>query len=104
MQQHIASEFAYEIGCQANEIPVLCTLKILNRRTALDIHQISEFPNEDEVLILPYTAFTIVNIKEISVAPSRFEIELQECEKWHNWLPIDVLNIHVFGWFMLFNH
>jgi hypothetical protein len=43
----------------------VCIYEILNdNRTALDISQISEYQYEDEVLILPYSAFLITNIEE----------------------------------------
>jgi len=42
-----------------------CIYEILNDdRTALDISKISEFEDEDEVLILPYSAFLITKIEE----------------------------------------
>jgi hypothetical protein len=42
-----------------------CIYEILNDdRTALDISTISEFEDEDEVLILPYSAFLITKIEE----------------------------------------
>ncbi|CAF1154380.1 unnamed protein product [Rotaria sp. Silwood1] len=42
-----------------------CIYEILdNNRTALDISKISEFEDEDEVLILPYSAFLITKIEE----------------------------------------
>jgi hypothetical protein len=42
-----------------------CIYEIVNDdRTALDISEISEFRTEDEVLILPYSAFLITKIEE----------------------------------------
>jgi hypothetical protein len=42
-----------------------CIYEIINdNRTALDISKISEFGDEDEVLILPYSAFLITKIEE----------------------------------------
>jgi hypothetical protein len=42
-----------------------CIYQIISdNRTALDISKISEFEDEDEVLILPYSAFLIINIEE----------------------------------------
>ncbi|CAF2363840.1 unnamed protein product [Rotaria sp. Silwood2] len=44
---------------------LFCTYEIVNEdRTALDISTISEFEDEDEVLILPYSAFLITKIEQ----------------------------------------
>jgi hypothetical protein len=45
------------------------------RQTALDIHRFSNFP-EEEVLILPYATFEVMNIQHENL----IEIELKECE------------------------
>jgi hypothetical protein len=53
-----------------------CTYEIVsNERTALDISGISEFEDEEEVLILPYTAFLITKIEE---GPETSNIYLKE--------------------------
>ncbi|CAF1277814.1 unnamed protein product [Didymodactylos carnosus] len=58
----------------------ICTYTIRNQRTALDIEKVSVFKDEQEVLILPYSAFKIIEIRRNE---SRIEIELKECEPWN---------------------
>ncbi|CAM4850319.1 unnamed protein product [Rotaria magnacalcarata] len=56
------------------------TIKNYNgRRTAINISQVSQFPDEGEVLILPYSEFVIKNItiKHLTRG-KRIEIELEE--------------------------
>ncbi len=50
------------------------------RRTALDIHGFSKFPEEEEVLILPYANFEVVSYQLSSSDENLIEIELRECE------------------------
>ncbi|CAF0840332.1 unnamed protein product [Adineta ricciae] len=61
--------------------PTVCKYRIKNPGTAFDISEISEFPDEKEVLIMPRTAFRVVSIKEKRSfnAPLEIQIELHEC-------------------------
>ncbi|CAF1357202.1 unnamed protein product [Adineta ricciae] len=43
--------------------PVICTYNIRNANTAIDVQTISRYPNEKEILIPPFSVFTIVDIK-----------------------------------------
>ncbi|CAF4400746.1 unnamed protein product [Didymodactylos carnosus] len=65
-----------------NKISLLCTYKIFNyRRTALDIQQFSQYPEEKEVLILPYVPFKITSFESMVLADSgkrRIEVKLEE--------------------------
>ncbi|CAF1106316.1 unnamed protein product [Didymodactylos carnosus] len=61
-----------------NDVSVLCIYKIRNSRTALYIAEISEFPEEDEVLILPFAAFEIMSITRDT---EKTEICLEECDR-----------------------
>ncbi|CAF0779244.1 unnamed protein product [Didymodactylos carnosus] len=61
-----------------NEVSVFCTYKIKNNRTALDISGMSEIPDEQEVLILPFAAFEIMSIARDKCG--RTEICLEECD------------------------
>ncbi|CAF4436265.1 unnamed protein product, partial [Didymodactylos carnosus] len=56
------------------KLDVLCTYTIVDRRAALDIHSVSEFPKEQEVLIVPWMAF-VVKRKELK---HPIEIELEQ--------------------------
>ncbi|CAF0848746.1 unnamed protein product [Adineta steineri] len=66
-----------------NNIPTLCTYTIKNRRTAYDLETISEYPEEKEVLIIPYSAFIVKGMDRYE-SPSEtgivIKIELEECE------------------------
>ncbi|CAF1190990.1 unnamed protein product [Adineta ricciae] len=61
--------------------PTVCTYRIQNPGTAFDISNLSEYPHEKEVLIMPRTAFRVVSIKEKRSfnAPLKIQIELHEC-------------------------
>ncbi|CAF1358537.1 unnamed protein product [Didymodactylos carnosus] len=66
-----------------NKISCLCTYKkIFNyRRTALNIQQFSQHPEEKEVLILPYVPFKITSFDPMVLADSgkqRIEVKLEE--------------------------
>ena len=65
------------VGC----LCIFTLVPISERRTAIDIENISIFPSEQEVLILPYATFLVQNVKdETSVTSSkRYIIELREC-------------------------
>ncbi len=63
------------------EFAVLCTYEILNknnRRTALKIADISNFPGEQEVLILPFSPFCVKSIKQPRDNSQPIEIMLVE--------------------------
>ncbi|CAF3768460.1 unnamed protein product [Rotaria sp. Silwood1] len=57
--------------------PVLCIYKIIDRQSSIDLEEVSEFPDEEEVLIMSSTAFRVVNIQKHS-HHSKYEIELEE--------------------------
>ena len=58
-----------------DKIAVLCIYMIKDKRAALDIHSISQFPDEQEVLIVPWMAF-VVKRKEHN---NLMEIDLEQC-------------------------
>ncbi|CAF3679616.1 unnamed protein product [Rotaria socialis] len=45
---------------------VICTYIILDKQCSLDLTHISEYPSEKEVLIFPYTVFTVTQIQSIA--------------------------------------
>ncbi|CAF4082894.1 unnamed protein product [Adineta steineri] len=63
-----------------DRLSVICEYDILNKRTALDIPYISLFEGEQEVLILPYSIFNIVDIKFDKSNSPLVEIKLKECK------------------------
>lgn len=62
----------------------LCRYLIKQDSTAIDVQTLSMRPEEEEVLILPFTVFKVVTIKrhypDNLTAPISVEIELEECE------------------------
>jgi hypothetical protein len=56
---------------------VICTYRIRNPRIAIDVHTISTYPSENEILIVPFTTFQIASIKKNLDGISY--IELDEC-------------------------
>ena len=64
----------------SDRISALCQYEIFNQRTALDIQHISLFEDKQEVLILPYSIFNIVDIKFDKDYSPEVEIRLRECE------------------------
>lgn len=57
---------------------VICIYHIRNPTTTLDLHTISTYPNENEILIMPFMVFKITNIKR-NLDDITY-IELDECE------------------------
>jgi hypothetical protein len=64
-----------------DRLSTICTYDIRNDMTALDIQHISLFEYE-EVLILPYSAFKIIDIQINKDKQPNVEIRLKECEPW----------------------
>lgn len=64
---------------EAVKLAIVCTYEIINDRTGLNIEGISEYKHEKEVLVGPYSAFTITATRKIS--DNHTEIDLRECEK-----------------------
>ncbi|CAF1498120.1 unnamed protein product [Rotaria sordida] len=82
-QKDVASNFHKNKNNNTNDrLSTLCIYHIRNLRTALDIQHISLFEYEEEVLILPYSAFKIIDIKQNEKNSPQVEIKLKECEKW----------------------
>jgi hypothetical protein len=61
----------------------LCTYKIKYKRTALYLGDISAFPDEEEVLILPFSAFEVKGIERNDSLTNNYQvtIELEECDQ-----------------------
>ncbi len=71
----------------AGKFPTLCRYTIINQISALNIAELSVFPDEQEVLIAPFGVFKIVQItRKLFKSPmgdgtiEGREIELKECE------------------------
>jgi len=71
----IAKGFALPSNPAPGKLSVVITFTILDRRSALSIEEISEYQNEEEVLIVPGTLFIVENINQNEVP---YEIELRQ--------------------------
>lgn len=85
--RNIAEKFANKKQVYTNgntmEKSCICKYKIRKEHTALSIQELSAFPHEQEVLIIPYSAFQVVNIKTISTEHGSItEIELRQCKSY----------------------
>jgi hypothetical protein len=81
-QLNIALTFLWNNRHTDDRLSTICIYEIRNQRTALDIEHISLFQDEEEVLILPYSAFKIIDIKINKDISPAVEIQLKECEPW----------------------
>ncbi|CAF1276589.1 unnamed protein product [Rotaria sordida] len=66
---------------------ILCKYRIKHRRTALHIEDLSQYANEGEILIMPYSVFKIKKIEQIQLSFSKnvqyvTEIDLEECDQY----------------------
>ncbi len=66
----------HSLGSNSN-YPVICIYHIRNPDTAIDVHTISAYPNENEILIIPFTTFEIISINK-NFHDTTY-IELEEC-------------------------
>jgi hypothetical protein len=68
---------------QADEekLPVMCIYKVVNPRSSLYIEELSNFPDEKEVLIVPFAVFRITKIDGVSNNENLpVIINLEECD------------------------
>lgn len=79
-RRDIVTTFLDNSHPQGDQLTVMCTYEIQNQRTAFDIHYISLFQHEEEVLLLPYAAFKIIDIQIDKNKSPQVEIKLKECE------------------------
>ncbi|CAF4452398.1 unnamed protein product [Rotaria sp. Silwood2] len=83
--RRIAEKFATKTGISTGGTTIkkacICKYKIRKAHTALAIQELSVYPQEQEVLIVPYSAFQVVQIQEIrSDYGVITEIELRQCK------------------------
>jgi predicted transcriptional regulator len=81
-QRDIASTFHGKNAHTNDRLSTICIYQIRNERTALAIQHLSLFEYEEEVLILPYSAFNIIAVKQNKDCSPQVEIKLRECEPW----------------------
>ncbi|CAF3835244.1 unnamed protein product [Rotaria sp. Silwood1] len=78
--RQVAESFSMLNNSSIDQISFLCIYTIKNEnRTALYIPLHSEFRDEDEVLILPYSSFQITKIIKDNYR-RRIEVYLEECD------------------------
>ena len=63
----------------SSHIHALCSYRIQNDATAVHIQQLSQFRDENEVLIFPFSAFRITGVEKIS--RTVVKIQLEECDE-----------------------
>ena len=74
-------------GATEDDASIFCTYIIKNingHRRALDISGISRFPDEEEVLLMPYSVFLVTKRETIELpnkGGKRIELELEECDE-----------------------
>jgi hypothetical protein len=76
----IAKGFACPSQPTPGRLPVVIIFTIIDRRSALSIEEISEFQNEQEVLIIPGTLFIVTDVNRDEIP---YEVELRQLE-WTN--------------------
>ncbi|CAF1091170.1 unnamed protein product [Adineta steineri] len=76
-QMNVVLRFLHNNVDVDDRLSVICEYEILNQRTASDIPYISLFEGEQEVLILPYSIFKIVDIKFDKNNSPQVEIKLK---------------------------
>ncbi|CAF1409154.1 unnamed protein product, partial [Rotaria sp. Silwood1] len=79
-KKNVALRFLNNNLDRNDRLNTICVYQIRNERTALCIEEISEFEDEEEVLILPYSAFKIIDIQKKNHNSPQIEITLKECE------------------------
>ncbi|CAF1212245.1 unnamed protein product [Didymodactylos carnosus] len=67
-----------------SHVSTICTYVIKNDQTALDIEDISEVPDEQEVLIVPFSVFKIINVERCNIIGAKnngalIAMKLEEC-------------------------
>jgi hypothetical protein len=80
-QQNVLEQNSNECGLK--KVSVLLKYTIKQDQTAIDIAQLSVIPDEEEVLILPFSVFQVKDRKEScsNICSSKLiEIDLEECE------------------------
>jgi hypothetical protein len=66
---------------EKEKIPAMCIYKVINPRSSLYIEELSNFPAEKEVLIVPFTVFRVTKIDGINNNENRAVIiNLEECD------------------------
>ena len=78
------AEFFLGFDDISNRPPVICIYKVSNPRSSLWVESFSSFPEEEEVLIVPFIAFEITAVKQVTMKTEGVEhlvkeIELVEC-------------------------
>jgi hypothetical protein len=78
------AEFYLGFDDVINRPPVICIYNVSNPRSSLCIESFSEFSEEEEVLIVPFIAFEITTVTEVTMKKEGIqylvkEIELVEC-------------------------
>ncbi|CAF3417941.1 unnamed protein product [Rotaria socialis] len=90
----VAEDFATkDLDLESDRYPIICEYNIISKRSALKLEDLSAYPAEKEVLIVPFCVFEIVKVKTktnwsaedgtVKIKEGR-KITLKECEKQHS--------------------
>jgi len=60
--------------------PVICIYNVSNPRSSLCVESFSQFPEEEEVLIVPFIAFEIIAVKGVTMKKEGIQYSVQEIE------------------------
>jgi hypothetical protein len=74
------AEFFIGFEDVTNRPPVICIYKVSNPRSSLAIESFSNFPEEEEVLIVPFIAFEITAVREVKAKTRGIEHPIREIE------------------------
>ncbi|CAF1462455.1 unnamed protein product [Adineta ricciae] len=86
-QKEAAKQFGRtRIDGSSIKIWIMCVYEIKNRRTALNVENISQYTSEGEILIMPFSVFRIKRVEPITVRHDLSSqtirwIELEECQE-----------------------
>jgi hypothetical protein len=92
-QESIQKQIAAPIRTKADGSSIktwaMCVYHVKHRRTALHIENSSQYANEGEILIMPYTVFKVKKIFQtkplyLPKDQTMTEIELEECDQYLN--------------------
>jgi hypothetical protein len=89
IQKQTAAPIRTKVDGSSIKTWAMCVYHVKHRRTALHIENSSQYANEGEILIMPYTVFKVKKISQTkpSYLPkdqTMTEIELEECDQYLN--------------------
>lgn len=65
-----------DIHGQSVKMGAICTYILRDKRSSLDIHHLSEYPREQEVLVFPYSVFTVTRVQKTAQPGENMRINI----------------------------